>query len=171
MQIFFIRRYWKMAQEKLSYEQFLEAVPTDCHAFMQDLNSYMLANGCKATFEEKKTGLLASYKHTKSKKSVINVLVKKHGLLVRIYGENVGKYPDFLNTLPAEMVQAIDNSGDCKRLVHGTCSPKCSGYDVTIGNKHFQKCRYNAFEFLVTKESSPFITAFIENELTERAAV
>jgi len=160
-----------MPQEKLSYEQFLEAIPTDCHAFVQDLHNYMLENGCKATFEEKKTSLLASYKHTKTKKAIINLLVKKHGLLVRIYGENAGKYPDFLNTLPEEMVQAIDNSGDCKRLVHNTCSPKCSGYDVTIGSVRFQKCRYNAFEFLVTGESNPFITAFIENELTEREVV
>jgi len=160
-----------MPEAKLSYEQFLEAVPTDCHAFMQDLHNYMLENGCKATFEEKKTSSLASYKHTKSKKSVINVLIKKQGLIVRIYGENTGKYPDFLNTLPAEMVQAIDSSGDCKRLVHNTCSPKCSGYDVTIGGKHFQKCRYSAFEFLVTAESNPFIKTFIENEVNERNIV
>jgi len=159
-----------MAQEKLSFEQFLESVDANNHIFVQDLHNYMLDNGCKATFEEKKTSLLASYKHTKTKKSVINVLIKKHGVLVRIYGENTSKYPDFLNTLPDEMVQAIGSAGDCKRLTHGTCSPKCNGYDVTIRGERFQKCRYNAFEFLVTNESIPFIKAFIENELKERSA-
>ena len=159
-----------MAQEKLSFDQFVLTMDASCFAFVQDLHNYMLENGCKATFEEKKTGLLGSYKHTKTKKSVINVLLKKRGLLVRIYGENVGAYPDFFNTMPDEMVQSIDGAGDCKRLVNNTCSTKCSGYDVTIGENRYQKCRYNAFEFLVTKESGPFIKSFVEHEIKERTA-
>ena len=157
-----------MAQEKLSYDQFLQAVDTNHHAFVQDLNQYLLTNGCKPTFEEKKTSFLSSYKHTKSKKSVINMLQKKNGLFVRIYGENTGKYPGFLNSLPDEMVQAIDKSGDCKRLVNNTCSTKCIGYDVTIKGTRYQKCKYNAFEFLVTDTTTPYIKSFIENELNER---
>ena len=159
-----------MAQEKLSYEQFFQATDPDNHAFLHELHNYMLDNGCKSTFEEKKTGLLGSYKHTKTKKSVINLLLKKHGLLVRIYGENVGKYPDFLNTIPDEMVQAINKAGECKRLVHNTCSPKCTGYDITINGNRYQKCRYNAFEFLVGGESAPFIRSFVEHEVKERTA-
>ena len=96
-----------MPQEKLSFEQFLEAIGTAHRAYVQDLHDYMTGSGCKATFEEKKTGLLGSYKHTKTKKSVINLLAKSRGLLVRIYGEHSGSYNDFLNTLPDEMVQAI----------------------------------------------------------------
>jgi hypothetical protein len=161
-----------MAQEKLSFEQFLEAVDNIYQRdFAQHLHDYMLASGCKATFEAKKTGLLGSYKHTKTKKSVINVLLKKHGLLVRIYGGNANEYLDFLNTLPEEMVRSIDSAGECKRLVHGTCSPKCSGYDVTIGGKRFQKCRYSGFEFLVTEVSGPYIKSFVEHEIKERAAL
>jgi len=161
-----------MAQEKLSYEQFLEAVFDEHdHAFVQDLHNTMLDNGCKATFEEKKTGLLSSHKHTKTKKTVMNLLLKKHGLLVRIYGENIGKYPDFLNTLLPEMVQSIESAGTCKRLVSNGCSPKCIGYDFTIGDANFQKCRYNCFEFLVTPESAPYIKQFVENELNERNVI
>ena len=160
-----------MPQEKLSYEQFLEWADASQQVFVQELHSYMLSNGCKATFEAKKTGLLGSYKHTKTKKSVINLLLKKHGLIVRIYGENIGGYPDFLNTLPGGMVSEIEGAGICKRLVHNTCSPKCTGYDFVIGNERFQKCRYNCFEFLVTDESRPYIKAFVENEMSLRAAV
>ena len=160
-----------MEQAKQGFEQFLEAADPGYHAFVQDLHDYMLDNGCKVTFEEKKTSLLGSYKHTKSKKSVINLLLKKHGLLVRIYGENTGGYLDFLNTLPEEMVQSIEGSGTCKRLVQNTCSPKCTGYDFMIGGEHFQKCKYNCFEFLVTKESAPYIKSFIEHEIRERTAV
>ena len=159
---------FKMAEAKLSYEQFLEAVDAENRAYMQELHDYMLSNGCKVTFEEKKTSLLGSYKY--AKKSAINVLQKKQGLVVRIYGENIGEYLDFLNTLPQEMVQAIEGAGKCKRLADNTCNPKCIGYDFTIGSEHFQKCRYNCFEFLVTEESGPYIRAFVENEIKARTA-
>ncbi|MCL2699588.1 MAG: hypothetical protein FWE68_04695, partial [Defluviitaleaceae bacterium] len=76
----------------------------------------------------------------------------------------------FLNTLPDGMVQSIAGSGDCKRLVSGGCSPKCSGYDFMIGTKRFQKCRYNCFEFLLTGESGAYIKSFVEHELRARAA-
>jgi len=154
--------------EKMNFDDFTLALSINDQTFARDLHSYMLANGCKATFEEKKTSLLGSYKHTKTKKTVINVLAKKHGLLVRIYGENFGKYSDFLNTLPTEMVESINKAGDCGRLVNNTCGPKCTGYDFTIDNKRFQKCRYNCFEFLVTNDSNLFIKTFVEHELTAR---
>jgi hypothetical protein len=160
-----------MAHEKLNFEQLLEAVDVNYQAFIQDLHNYLMDNGCKVTVEEKKSGFFASYKHGKPKKSIVNLLFRKKALFVRIYGENAGKYLDFLNTLPEEMVRSIENASVCKRLVHNTCSPTCSGYDVTIGSERFQKCRYGGFEFLVTNESNPYIKSFVENETKERVAV
>jgi hypothetical protein len=160
-----------MEQVKLDFEDFIRVLKASELAFTKDLHSYMLSNGCKATFEEKKTGLLGSYKHTKSKKAVINLLLKKQGLLVRIYGENIGEYIDFLDSLPLEMVQSIDDAAICKRLVHNTCSPKCTGYDFVIGNKHFQKCRYGCFEFIVTNKSKKYIKSFVDNETKARTTV
>jgi len=160
-----------MATEKLSFEQFLESVDESNQAFVQDLHSYLLDNGCKGAFEAKKSGPFASYKHVKSKKSVVNLLTRKKGMLVRIYGESIGEYRDFLNSLPAEMVAAIESAGICKRLVENTCSPKCTGYDFTIGSERYQLCRYGAFEFLATSESNPYIKSFVENEVRGRTAV
>ena len=157
--------------EKLSFEQFLGEIDANDRAFVQELHHYLLDNGCKATFEEKKTSLLGSYKYIKSKRSVINLLLKKQGLLVRIYGENTGKYFDFLQTLPEEMVQAIARASECKRLVYNTCSPKCSGYDVTIGGDRYQKCKYGGFEFLVAERNNPSIKSFVVHEMRERLTV
>ncbi|MCL2375682.1 MAG: hypothetical protein FWC82_04085, partial [Firmicutes bacterium] len=137
-------------------------------AFVESLNGYLVDSGCKAIFEEKKSGMLASYKHGKTKKALINFLFRKNGLKVRIYGENLDNYRDFLNTLPAQMVEEIDGASACKRLVSDGCSPKCIGYDFNIDTKHFQKCRYNCFEFLLTNETAPYIKTFIEKELTAR---
>ena len=157
-----------MAQEKISFEQFIKAVDADNKPFVDGLHKYLLENGCKVTFEEKKSGYLASYKIGKPQRALLNFVFRKSGILARIYGEKIGSYPEFLNTLPSKMVESIDGAGICKRLVHNTCSPKCVGYDFTIADEHYQKCRYNCFEFLMTAESNPYIKTFIENELQGR---
>ena len=160
-----------MAQEKkpkISFESFLETVEENHRTFVQNLHDFFLAKDCKVTIEEKKSGFLASYKYGKPPKAVANFLFRKSGMLVRFYGENVGKYGDFLNTLPDEMIQSIAKAGICKRLVNNTCSLKCSGYDFTIGDEHFQKCRYSCFEFLITEENKPYIRDFAECEINER---
>jgi len=158
-----------MSQEKIGFEQFIIAVPAEHQAFIHDLHDFMADAGCRIAFEEKKSGLLASIKYGKPPRAVANFLFRKQGLLVRIYGENIGGYRDFLHTLPTEMVAAIDGSSTCKRLTENGCSPKCMGYDFEIGDAHFQKCRYGCFEFLVTDKAKPFIRAFVEKELGERA--
>jgi hypothetical protein len=157
-----------VAKEKIAFEQFFELVDAENKPFVQELHNFLLENGCKVAFEEKKSGFLASYKQGKPPRAFINFVFRKQGMITRIYGERIGGYPDFLNSLPAEMVKAIENSGDCKRLVSNGCSPKCIGYDFSIGDTHFQKCRYNCFEFLMTAESNQTIKDFITHELRER---
>ena len=158
-------------EAKIIFEQFIEEVDINYVEYLQDLNEYLLNNGCKASFESKKSGLLGSYKHVKSKKVAVNLLLKKHGLRIRIYGENAGQYLDFLNTLPEDMVELIAKASDCKRLIDNTCSPKCNGYDVVIRKTHFQKCRYGGFEFPVTEQNSSIIRTFVENEIEKREEV
>ena len=155
-----------MTPEKIAYEEFLHAVDDNYKVFTEKLHNFLLETGCKVTFEEKKTSLLGSYKY--NKKATVNLFIKKQGLLVRIYGENLDGYRDFLNTLPEEMVNSIEKAAICGRLVNNTCSPKCSGYDFIIRNEHFQKCRYNCFEFKVTDESIPYIKTFVESEVKAR---
>jgi len=157
-----------MAKVKVTFEQFIESVDADNKPFVQELHSCLTDTGCKAAFEEKKNGFFASYKYGKPPRAVMNFLFRKQGMLTRIYGERISAYPDFLNALPIEMVNSIENSGSCSQLVNNTCSTKCTGYDFTIGDEHFQKCRYGCFEFLMTAKSRPYIKEFVEHELAER---
>jgi hypothetical protein len=119
----------------------------------------------------KEKRLSASYKYGKPQRALLNFLFGKNGMLTRIYGERVSSYSDFLSTLSPEMIAYIENASICKRLVYDTCSPKCMGYDFTIGSDRFQKCRYTCFRFLITDESKPYIKSFVEHELKERAVV
>jgi len=152
----------------MSYQDFIMSLNAEQLAFVEDLNKYLMDSSCKATFEEKKSGMIASYKFGKPPKALIYMFFKKNGMLVRIYGENLDNYRDFLNTLPSQMVAEIDGASACKRLVSNGCSPKCTGYDFTIDAKHFQKCRYNCFEFLFTNETAPYIRVFVQKELSAR---
>ena len=58
-----------MAQANINFEQFIEAVDLENKPFVQDLHKYLLDNGCKAVFEEKKSGYLASYKYGKPQRA------------------------------------------------------------------------------------------------------
>ena len=155
-----------MSQTKLTIKDFIKGVDNSYQSFVKEIDDYLIENNCKATFEEKKSGLLASYKY--NNKALINFLFRKRGLLVRIYGENVNQNEELLTNLPDTMVEEIRSSSICKRIVHNTCSPKCMGYDFKIKGEHFQKCRYNCFEFLVTGESSSYIKELIKSELNQR---
>ena len=152
----------------MNYQDFIATLNAEQLAFVEDLNKYLMNSGCKASFEEKKSGIIASYKFGKPPKALVYMFFRKNGMLVRIYGENLTQYRDFLNTLPSQMIEEIGGAGDCKRLVSNGCSPKCTGYDFMIDAKHFQKCRYNCFEFLLTKETAPYIRAFAQKELSAR---
>jgi hypothetical protein len=157
-----------MSKEKVKFEQFLEAVDTENIAFIEELHDYLLINGCKATFEEAKMGFVASYKHGKPPRVLLNIVFRKQGMFARIYGSRVNDYIDFLDTLPKVMLDSIESAGICRRLVHNTCSPKCSGYDFMIGEKHMQKCVYNCFFFYFNSGNNPYIKGFVEHELRER---
>jgi hypothetical protein len=157
-----------MAKEKICFEQFLEEVDTDNQQFVHELHNYLIERGCKVTFEEAKNGYVASYKYGKPPKALMNIVFRKQGEMVRIYGSMVKVYPDFLNTIPQAMVDTIEKSAICKRLVHNTCSPKCSGYDFMIGAKQKKKCIYSCFMFLITAETKLYIKSFVECEVRER---
>ena len=159
-----------MAKETFTFDQFLNAVDANYRPFVQDLHDFLRENGCKISVEEKKSGFFASCKDPKTKRSMINLLFRKVGLLIRIYGENAHTYQHFLATLPPDMIQSIENANPCKRLINPEdCSPTCpKGYDFKIGTKRHQICRYGAFEFPIIPTAMPYIKSFVEYEVQAR---
>ena len=161
-----------MAKEEIGFDQFLADVDPAYQNFIGGLHQYLIDNGCKAKVELKKSGNFVAYTHGKSKRSVANLLFRKKGLIARIYGEKAGRYLAFMDTLPDEMFFAIQKAPVCKRLINPeNCNPKCSmGYDFVTRGAHFQKCKNNCFMFDVNEGNNPYIQAFLENEIRERAA-
>ena len=86
----------------------------DYKNIVSELNK-LIEQGCNLVIKEVKSGYAASYQL--EKKTVMNWVFRKSGVLARIYGDNAGKYEDTLASLPADMQKKMTTSRDCKRLI------------------------------------------------------
>lgn len=159
-------------QEEL-FESFLNMVDPCYREAITGWHNELTGYGCKIQIKPSKNGYVVSYLAGKPSKTILNYVFRKKGMLVRLYANGVGGYMAFLDTLPGEMTKAISKASDCKRLLNPeACNPKCSmGYDFLMMGERHQKCRYGAFQFLLTEESLPYIKAFWEHELKAMGVV
>lgn len=154
-----------MANQKLAFEDFILTVDYENREFVHTLHQMLINCGCKIEVKEAKSGYLVSY--LLNKRTILNYVFRKKGLIIRIYANHLGSYLEFLDTLPDGMIKTIREAPLCKRLVTpGTCNSKCAmGYDFLLRGEHFQKCRNSAFMFLLCNENNSFIETFLKNEL------
>lgn len=154
-----------MENKKLGFEDFIATVDSSYREFVNDLHHDFIEHGCKIEVKAAKSGYLVSY--SLNKKTIANYVFRKKGLIVRIYANHINQYMGYLDTLPDGMIKTIHDAPICKRLVNPEdCNPKCAkGYDFLLRGEQLQKCRSNAFMFLLSEENNPFIKTFIVNEL------
>jgi len=162
-----------MEKQVFQFENFLADVPPDCKEFAAKIHESLLGDGYKCKIESKASGFFVSYSHPQTRRSLLNFLFRKQGLLLRLYADHAGQYADFLNGLPEEMEREIKKAPVCKRLLNpADCNPKCvAGYDFFVGENHYQKCRYGCFQFAVNARSIPVLTEFVELERNCRVGV
>lgn len=147
----------------INIENIIDAVIAEHKDFVREVHDRLVGASFKCAFEYKATGYFACYANPKTKRAAFNFYFRKNGLHVRLYPDrNSG-----LVTLTDYMVAEIDKQPDCKRLAAtGGCNPKCQmGYDFELRGKHYQKCKCSAFSFLVTAESKPVITQWVNAEI------
>lgn len=157
-----------MAKEKGSFKEFLSAVAPEYQSFVEKLNNKLIEQGCDLVIKEAKSGYAASYQL--EKKTVMNWVFRKSGVLARIYGDNAGKYEDIIASLPAEMQKKMTISRDCKRLIDPTaCSDTCvKGFVYTLNGDTHKKCRNDGMFFLLTNETAEYIARLVCAEVTVR---
>lgn len=161
-----------METQKPTFDQFIVDVDPSQLPYVMQLHEYLTSHGCQIKIEPAKNGYVISYTLQKGKKVVANFVFRKIGLLVRIYGDNVGKYNGILHEFPIVMQDAMMKAADCKRLLDPTkCNARCPmGNIYTLRDETQRKCRYSSFVFLLNEQSCPYVQAFLENELRERSA-
>lgn len=157
-----------MDNQTLRFDDFLESVDVPYRESIHGIHAFLLDDGYKLKLQTAKSGgYVVSYQGGKSKRVILNFVFRKTGLVARIYGDHVGRYVDFLHTLPETMVQTIEKSSSACRACNSRC-PK--GYVFAIREKQYNQCRYNCFMFPVNTESIPYIRTFLNNEIRERSA-
>lgn len=154
-----------MAGTKITFEEFKQTVLIHEQAFIEDLHQELMQHGCTIGIKAAKSGYMVAYQY--GKKTIVNYVFRKKGLVVRVYAMHIKEYETLLNTLPMQMMQAIQKAQVCKRLIDPqTCNQKCSmGYDFYMLNEHYQKCRNGAFMFLVCAENNPYIRSMLVHEV------
>lgn len=162
-----------MPKEIIKYEDFLTEVNQlfpDAVQHINRINSLLLENGCAVKLERSKSGFVVSYNINKT--VILNFVFRKNGVVTRIYGDFVHNYQTFLESIPDNMLKAIEKAGVCKRLLDPEkCNPRCkTGYDFTLNGVRHQKCRFGSFMFTVDGENADSIVGFLENELKQRTA-
>lgn len=151
--------------KKVDFEDFIGTVTTENQDFIKDLNSKLMELGCKLEIKSAKSGYVVSYSF--NKKAVANYVFRKKGMLVRIYGAHAYQYEKLLETLPDEMLHAVQAAPICKRMADpNACNPKCTmGYDFWLKGENYQKCKNSAFMFLVCPQNNPYIQSLLLKEV------
>ena len=157
-----------MAKEKASFYAFLSAVAPEHQAFVEKLHDKLIGQGCDLVIKEAKSGPAASYQI--GKKTVMNWVFRKSGVLARIYGDHAGKYEDTIASLPADMQAKMTDSRDCKRLIDPeACSDTCvKGFVYALNGATYKKCRNDGMFFLLTKETAEHIAGLVCAEVAAR---
>jgi hypothetical protein len=157
-----------MAKEKASFKEFMSAVAPEHHTFVEKLNNKLIEQGCDLVIKEVKSGYAASYQL--EKRTVMNWVFRKSGILARIYGDNASKYEDIIASLPADMQKKMTTSRDCKRLIDpNACSDTCvKGFVYGLNGDTYKKCRNDGMFFLLTNETAEHIAGLVCAEVTVR---
>ena len=160
-----------MAKEKISFKDFLSTVVLEHQTTVEDLHNKLIELGCDLVIKEAKSGYVASYQL--EKKTVMNWVFRKSGIMARIYGDNVGKYEDIIASLPAEMQKKMIASRDCKRLIDPTaCSATCvKGFIYDLNGNIQKKCRNDGMFFLLTSGIAGYINKLVCAEVVARKEV
>lgn len=151
-----------------SFALFLETVDIRFQDFVNEINQYLIENGCKCDIKTAKSGFVVSYVLDSTKRTLATFICRKSGMKLRIYPEHIAEYQSFLNSLPTKMKNDIQKSSVCKRLINpDDCNSKCSmGYTFEMDGEQYKKCRYMAFMPTLSEENNPFIKEFLHKELS-----
>lgn len=160
-----------MPSHVIPFSEFVHAAGAEHEPFIQQLHELLLQNHCVEKLKTAANGLVVSYVHKPSKRTVANYIFRKQMPMMRIYADHIAHYPQLIAHLPASMKEAITQGGDCARLINPTaCNSRCLlGFDFVMDGARLQKCRcHNSFAFFLNDETKPFIRQFIEQELAQR---
>ena len=98
------------------FNMFMETVDDRFRSFVNQINEYLIENGCKCDIKSQKSGYVVSYVRNSNKRTLATFVYRKTGMKLRIYPEYIQEYQSFLDTLPEKVKKEIKKASVCKRL-------------------------------------------------------
>ena len=163
-----------MPKAKYQFEtDFLTTVPAECADFVLQVHSSLVKQSYKPRITvTKSTGLQIAY-HQSKIKSTVGILIiffkRQDKLILRVYGFGYKKYLKLLESLSQSLIKQIGEATDCKKFLDpDKCFKGCGGHNFQIGERSFQKCYVDCFEFEVLTDDMPYLTKLVEEESKAR---
>ena len=157
-------------QETHTLDQFLTDVSPEHLPFVLGIHEDLSRQDYKTKVTTAKNGYVLSYLHPKTKKTLLNYVFRKNGMLLRLYGDHIQSYLELVRGLPEPVLALIGKQSNCKRLLDpAACSSRCPmGYTFTVGETLYRKCRYSCFLLPVNNETIPHLRAMVQEEAKAR---
>ena len=162
-----------MAKAKYQFDDFLMTVPDGYKDFVSSVHELLLEAGYKPKLSvTKSTGFQLAYHQPKTKTTAGIVLIffkRNETLILRIYGTNHAQYPETLQSLPQSLLGQIEDATDCVKFQNpDKCWKGCIGHEFHIGERLYQKCMIDCFEFTVDTPDLPDLQRLITAESKAR---
>ncbi len=74
------------------YNMFMETVDEGFRSFVNQINGYLMENGCKCDIKLQKSGYVVSYVLNSRKRILATYISRKTGMKLRIYPEHIQEY-------------------------------------------------------------------------------
>jgi hypothetical protein len=161
-----------MSKNELQFDNYLSDINPEFETYVMQVYEKLTAHGCAVKLQEAKSGYVVSFLDPETKKTVANFISRKKGPIIRIYGDNAGKYMDVIASLPDNMLKDIEKAPVCRRLIDpAKCNSRCvMGNILTINGVEHKKCRINCFMFVMDAQNIPSILALLDSEISQRTA-
>lgn len=156
-----------MSKAECTFKDFVDSADPYYRDFFADVDKTLTNKGYLPKIELKKTGYAVSYYNKKLKRTIVNFVTRRKGILMRIYADNTDQYMHVFSYLPDSMVKEIKKAQDCKRMIDPTaCNSKCKmGISIVLNDELHKKCRYSALMFLVQPEKYDHLINILKNEV------
>ena len=133
--------------------------------FVDELNSLLEKKSCTAKIADIKDGVSKiTYERPGTKRSLVSLTIGRD-VLIHIYADRIKEYINDLMSLPAPILNAIKRGKACDPSKTGVCAKCVGGYEFTVGDMKYNKCRYENFRFRVNERTAAHLMKMVMNEI------
>jgi len=133
--------------------------------FVEELNALLEKKSCSAKIADVKDGVSKiTYERPGTKRSLVSLTIGRD-VLIHIYGERINEYINDMMSLPAPILNSIKRGKACVALNTGICTKCVGGYEFTVGDMKYNKCRYENFRFRVNDRTAAHLMKMVMNEI------